>query len=139
MSLFILDTDTLSLLQHNHPQVVQRVAAVAPTDLAITILTVEEQLTGWYSTLRRARQPDEIARVYLRLTNAVRSFLDLSILTFTESAVNRYLALVGLRLNIGKMDLRIAATALEHGAAVVTRNTRDFGRVPNLAIVDWTV
>jgi tRNA(fMet)-specific endonuclease VapC len=139
MSLFLLDTDTLSLLQHNHPQVVQHVASVPPTDMAITIITVEEQLTGWYSALRKARQPDEIARVYLRLTNAIRSFMGLPILTFTESAVNRYLTLVGLRLNIGKMDLRIAAIALEHGATVVTRNTRDFGRVPHLTVVDWSV
>jgi tRNA(fMet)-specific endonuclease VapC len=85
MSLFVLDTDTLSLLQHNHPQVVRHVAAVAPTDIAVTIITVEEQLTGWYSALRRVRQPDEIARVYLRLTNAVRAFTSLPILTFTEA------------------------------------------------------
>jgi tRNA(fMet)-specific endonuclease VapC len=139
MSLFLLDTDTLSLLQHNHPQVVRHVAAVPPTDIAITIISVEEQLTGWYSALRRARRPDEIANVYLRLTNAVRSFTGLPILTFTEAAVHRYLALAALRLNVGKMDLRIAAVALEHGATVVTRNTRDFARVPNLTIADWAV
>jgi tRNA(fMet)-specific endonuclease VapC len=53
--------------------------------------------------------------------------------------VNRYLTLAGLRLNVGKMDLRIAAITLENGATVVTRNTRDFSRVPNLTVVDWSV
>jgi tRNA(fMet)-specific endonuclease VapC len=36
---------------------------------------------------------------------------------------------------IGAHDLWIAATALSHGMAVATANTRDFGRVPGLNVV----
>lgn len=62
MSLFVLDTDLLSLYYRDDPIVVQRVDARPPTELAISILTVDEQLTGWYTLTRQARRPEEIAR-----------------------------------------------------------------------------
>ena len=35
------------------------------------------------------------------------------------------------------LDTFIAATALAHGATLVTHNTREFERVPGLKIEDW--
>ena len=57
--------------------------------------------------------------------------------TFSEPAIIRYNALLALKLNVGKMDLRIAAIALEANATVITRNLRDFERVPGLACENW--
>ena len=39
---------------------------------------------------------------------------------------------------IGGNDLWIAATALAHGATLVTNNTEEFSRVPGLLLEDWT-
>ena len=61
------------------------------------------------------------------------------ILPYTESANAAVAQLKALRLNVGLADLRIAAIALEHRAVVVTRNRRDFSRVPGLNIEDWSV
>src|SRR5206468_9005708 len=47
MSRYALDTDTLSLWQHGHPAVSQRVAARRPDELTVTVITVQEQLDGW--------------------------------------------------------------------------------------------
>jgi tRNA(fMet)-specific endonuclease VapC len=138
MSLHVLDTDTLSLLQERHASVLVRVAACAPDDLAITVVSVEEQLSGWYRRLRRAKKPEELAKVYDRLTDAVRSLSRLPILSFSAAAIRRAKALQASKLNVRKMDLCIAAIALEHQAVVVTRNVRDFQRVPNLVVEDWS-
>ncbi len=50
----------------------------------------------------------------------------------------RYERLRTAHRNVGKNDLRISAIALEHGATVVTRNSRDFKQVPGLTIEDWS-
>jgi len=138
MRLHVLDTDTLSLLQERHAIVLARVAACPPDDLAITVVSVEEQLSGWYRLLRRAQKPEELAKVYDRLTVAVRSLSRLPILSFSEAAIYRAKSLQASKLNVRKMDLCIAAIALEHQAIVVTRNVRDFARVPNLIVEDWS-
>jgi tRNA(fMet)-specific endonuclease VapC len=138
MSLHVLDTDTLSLLQEGHAAVLARINACAPEDLSITVISVEEQLSGWYRRLRRATKPEELAKVYARLTAAVRSLSRLPILSFSEAAIRQCKALQASKLNVRKMDLCIAAIALEHQAIVVTRNVRDFERVPNLRVEDWS-
>jgi len=38
---------------------------------------------------------------------------------------------------IGERDLAIAAVARAHGLTLVTGNTREFARVPNLPVEDW--
>src|SRR6266446_5763370 len=105
MSLHVLDTDTLSLLQEGHAAVLARVVACAAEDLAITVVSVEEQLSGWYRRLRRAKKPEELANVYDRLTTAVRSLSRLPILSFSEAAIGRAKALQASKLNVRKMDL----------------------------------
>jgi len=38
---------------------------------------------------------------------------------------------------IGPLDTLIAATALSHGGVLVTRNLREFARVPGLKTLNW--
>ena len=138
MSLHVLDTDILTLLQERHPRVQERVASCRPDELAITVISVEEQLSGWYRRLRRAGKPQELAHVYERLTRTAQSLSRLKILSFTEPAILRYQDLRKLKRNAGKMDLRIAAIVLEENAILATRNVRDFQGIPGLKIEDWS-
>lgn len=138
MSLYVLDTDTVSLYQRGHSALAARILAHAMTDLAITAITLEEQLTGWYTLLRRARKREQTALAYQSLVDSVAFLSQFRILTFSEPAIERFEELVALRLNVSAMDLRIAATVLVNGGTVVTRNLRDFQRVPGLAVKDWS-
>jgi tRNA(fMet)-specific endonuclease VapC len=80
-----------------------------------------------------------VARAYRRLAEAVQFHARWRILLFPETAIARFEALVALRLNVAKTDLRIAAITLENGGTVVTRNVRDFQRIPQLPVEDWSV
>ena len=41
-------------------------------------------------------------------------------------------------LSIGEFDLLIGATALANNLKVATLNTKDFSKIPNLVIEDWS-
>ena len=138
MALFVLDTDILTLFQMNHPKVLEHVAEHLPNELAVSVVTVEEQLSGWYAQLRKAKDTERITWAYRRLAENVRFLARVKILDFDEAAARRYEELKGLRLKTRKMDLQIAATALVQGAILVTRNVRDFKGVPGLTVEDWS-
>ena len=140
MSVFVLDTDILSLLQDYHPVLTPRVKAYEQThQVVLTAISVEEQISGWYTFLRRARTRDKVAHAYVELVKTVQWLSTRGILMFTVPAILRYESLLVLNLNARKNDLRIAAIALEAGGTVVTRNLRDFQRVPGLSCADWSV
>ena len=139
MNLYILDTDSLTLYQHGSAAIDSRVRRLSPGELAVTVISVEEQIAGRFARLRRAQPPDQLARAYQRLADTVTMLSRLAILSFTEPAIARYEQLAALKLKVGKMDFRIAAVTLEHGGVLVTRNLRDFQRIPNLIVENWAV
>jgi tRNA(fMet)-specific endonuclease VapC len=139
VTLFAFDTDHFSLYQVGHPQVLRNVAIHANHAHALTVITVEEELTGWQRALRNAKDDARREHVYQRLAQTAEAFSGWIVLPFPLAAMQRHSSLLRARLNVGSFDLKIAAIALEYQATVVTRNIRDFGRVPGLAIVDWSV
>lgn len=140
MSVFILDTDTLTHYQHGDETVVAAVRAARERKLvvALTAVTVEEQAKGWFALFSKARTPAHVAQASRLFSAAVELWGTFRICPQTEASLVRFDQLVAAKLNVGKMDLRIASVALELGAVVVTHNQRDFGRVPGLVTADWT-
>jgi tRNA(fMet)-specific endonuclease VapC len=138
MSLYLLDTDHLSLYQTGHPHVVQNILLHLTDRLALGVITIEEQLTGWQRALHQARDDARRAEVYRRMARTVESWSGWLVLPFSLAAMGRHAALLRQRLNVGSNDLKIAAIALENNAIVVTRNRRDFSRVSGLTCQDWS-
>jgi tRNA(fMet)-specific endonuclease VapC len=137
--LWILDTDYVSLFQGEQPLVGQRFRAKPAHEIATTIVTFEEQVRGWLAVIRRSPTPTTLIRDYGKLAATRRFFSDLPVLDFTDAAAEQYARLWAQKLRVGTQDLRIAAIALSVGGIIVTRNRRDFERVPGLAIEDWSI
>ena len=138
MKLYVLDTDTVSHLRNRHPVVTARSAVVPASQKFITIITVEEQIDGWYALLRKPVPKARVLDAYTRLAETVRYYGVAQLLTLSEAAFDRADRLHKQKLNVKKNDLRIAAIALEHSATVVTANVRDFARIPGLLVEDLT-
>lgn len=139
MALWILDTDHISLFQHEHPFVVQRFRLKQAAEIATTIVTFEEQVRGWLTVIRRSPNHITLIRDYSKLAAARSFFSEMQVLDFTEAAAEHYAELLSQKLRVGTQDLRIAAIALSVGGTVVTRNRRDFERVPELLLEDWSL
>ena len=52
MTLYILDTDHISLSQREQPCVLRQMASVGRHSLATTIITVEEQISGRFVVIK---------------------------------------------------------------------------------------
>jgi tRNA(fMet)-specific endonuclease VapC len=139
MTLWILDTDHVSLFQTGHPLVTQRVQSLAPNALAVTIVTVEEQMYGRLNRIRRAKSTEELRLGYFNLNRTLEYFQTINVLDFDRAAVDCYQEIIDRKLKVGTQDLKIAAITLSRQAIVVTRNYRDFGKVPGLQIEDWSI
>lgn len=69
----------------------------------------------------------------------LRDFKVLPIIGFDENAAAAYDGLASQRIQLAKMDAWIAAIALSRQLTLLTRNHRDFSKVAELIIEDWTV
>jgi tRNA(fMet)-specific endonuclease VapC len=72
------------------------------------------------------------------LDRVLTAFSAAAVLPFDRTASDLFDDLTSRRARIATMDLRIAAIALSRGLTLVTRNSRDFSKVPGLTIEDWT-
>ena len=110
----------------------KRLQKVPVSDVCVSVITKSELLYGVEVSPRR--QQDEAA------LNSFLNYVD--VLDFPEKASSHYAQIRAYLKNSGTMiggnDLLIAAHARSLGLKLITHNTREFGRVPKLAMEDWT-
>jgi tRNA(fMet)-specific endonuclease VapC len=95
-------------------------------------------IRGRLAILARRSEGEARVRAYAKFMETVLFFASIPVVPFDLACEQKFQELRSLRLRVGSQDLRIAATALAGNLTLVTRNRRDFERVPELLIEDWS-
>ena len=137
--IYLLDTDHVRFFSQGTKEganIQSRILKLAPDDYGTTIISYEEQC----SEINDAKTSQERIFAYERLKRTLDLFSRIAVVAYDAEADAQFVALKAvLRNKVGTKDLRIAAIALANNVMVLTRNTRDFGRVPGLLFADWTI
>jgi tRNA(fMet)-specific endonuclease VapC len=134
MPRYMLDTDTCSyIMRRSHDTLLRRLAKVPVSDVCISVITKSELLYGVEVSPKR-RQDEAAVEALLRYVE---------VLDFPDEASSHYAKIrADLKVRgtmIGANDLLIAAHARSLGLTLITNNTREFRRVRNLSIDNWTI
>lgn len=128
---YLLDTDTcLFVINKRPPRVFDRLERVQLGDVGVSVVTVAELAYGVAKV--SARRREEALELFLA---------PLEIVDWTEPMARRAAAIrAGLEARgtpIGPYDLQIAAAAVSLDVTLITNNTREFSRVPELRLENW--
>ena len=130
---YMLDTDTCSyIMKRSSQKLLERLQEIPPSGVCISVITKSELLFGVEISARPDH--DQVA---------VSAFLaHTDVLDFADEAALHYAKIRADLKKRGKMiganDLFIAAHARSLGLTLVTNNTDEFERVPDLMIENWT-
>ncbi|MCE2691780.1 MAG: type II toxin-antitoxin system VapC family toxin [Rubrivivax sp.] len=130
MTGWLLDTNVLSELRRPRPDARVRkfIAAQRLEDLFVSTVTFAEIRFG----IEIVSDPIRRAELTEWLTHRVRPLFDQRVLEVSEDVMFKWRLLVEEGRKAGhtfsQPDLIIAATALNHGLTVVTRDTADYAR-----------
>jgi predicted nucleic acid-binding protein len=126
----IIDTNVAIHLRDGDPAIEERIAAL-PAHPLISVLTRVELEGGVY------RRADEAADLRARLDLLLSQYKELA---FTSAEAAVYGGIVE-QLGYSRrrvIDRMIAATAIVHGASLLTANPADFRDIPGLTYEDWS-
>jgi tRNA(fMet)-specific endonuclease VapC len=136
--MFVLDTDTLTHLLRGNARVVERRSKVTE-DVVLAAITRIEVLQGRFASVMKAEDAEQLLLAQQRLVESERQLASFDVLPVDAAAAAEFERLVktkGLR-RVGRGDLLIAAIVLANKATLVTRNLKDYSKVPGLRIENW--
>ena len=138
----VLDTDHVSLVHFPEStaalRIMTRLGSMGIRQITTTIVTYEEQTRGWLAEIARAKNLSREIEAYRQLNRNLDGFRLTHVLDFDEPAGTELQRLRRMKLLVGTLDLKIAAITLIHDATLLSRNLRDFRKVPGLKVEDWT-
>ena len=139
--MYLLDTDHMSILERGGTPALTltlKLSVLPDSQIATTIISYEEQCKGWLA--KTSRDKDEaLIRAYLQLGQHLEIYAGMTVLPYDADAHAVFQELQRQKTRVGTQDLKIAAIVLANDATLLTRNTQDFSRIPNLNFADWSV
>jgi tRNA(fMet)-specific endonuclease VapC len=127
--MYLLDTNAVIALLRGDGPFLTRMRAHAPGDFAISAIVGHELYFGAYKGRRTAENLALIERLRFPMLEFDRED--------AQRAGEIRAALAAAGSAIGPYDVLIAGQALARDMTLVTRNLREFGRVPGLAVENW--
>lgn len=129
--MFVLDTNTLVYFFKGEGEVGGRLLATPPAEIAVPTLVICDLEVGLAKSSEPAKRRGQLERLLEVVT----------VLPFgpaeARAAAAIRAALEAAGTPIAPMDTLIAGVTVAHRGTLVTRNTREFGRVPGLVVEDW--
>ena len=130
--MYLLDTNICLFLKHKKPKrVLARLRSVVGKDVYISSVTVAELQFGVYNS-------QNVERNRISLTEFLAPF---QIIDFDDRDAEFFGKLRSeLKRKgqlIGPYDMLIAAQSLSRNLTLVTNNTKEFERMPDLMVEDW--
>ncbi len=137
--MYILDTDSLSLLQKGNEKIKSRLAVAKGFDFGITIITKAEILRGRYEFLLKAENKENLEKAQYWLKESEDLLAQLLVINFDDDslATSDELRQNSKYRKIGRADLLITSICLANRAILVTRNVKHFKEFPNLEVENW--
>ncbi len=141
MTGWLLDTNILSELRRPSPE--KRVVAFVAEQKLETIFVSAVTLAEIRFGIELITEPGRRAALHDWLTHKVRPMFAQRVLPVSEDVMFKWRLLVDegrkIRHTYSQTDLIIAATALQHGLALVTRDVGDFARAGVDIVNPWTL
>lgn len=129
---YLLDSDSVVDWLNQQTVVTATLTRLSSDDLAISIISHSEVLEGVIGG-RDRRTAERAFRAFLQ---GVRVLPVTRRVSRQHAELRRALRQEKRPVNDRALDLFIAATALTHDLTLVTSNTRDFGDIPDLRILN---
>jgi tRNA(fMet)-specific endonuclease VapC len=140
---YLLDTDRISFLQRRSStefsRLIARMNRYSSKDFALSAVSFHEQTLGAHNFINRAHTNNDLIRGYALILEILQGFSSAPVLPFDLRAIEIFDELREQKVRVATMDLRIASIAISHDLVLLTRNARDFSKVPKLVTEDWTI
>ena len=137
----LIDTDHATFLKYPESErgrrLIARLTALPSEVVGMAIVTVEERMRGWLAMIAKEKTALRQVVGYRELARLFEFYQEFEIVPFEEAAARQFDDLRTQRLQLGTMDLKIAATTLGNNALLLSANRRDFDRVPGLRVENW--